>query len=67
MKNYLYDVVFGLDHINVYAGNPTDAAILAVAQRIKEGETTEIDSIYNYDTENFDVPSPCKLILMSLE
>lgn len=67
MKTYLYDVVFGLDHIKVYAGNPTNAAILAVAQRIGEGKTTEIDQIYDCDAEDFDVLSSCKLILMSLE
>lgn len=64
MKNYLYDVVFGLDHIEVYAGNPTDAAILAVSQRIKDGKSITIDQIYNCDTEDFEVQFSARLVLV---
>jgi len=67
MKNYLYDVVFGIDHVEVYAGCTLDAAILAVAQRIGEGKSTQIDQIYDCDAEDFDVLFSCKLTIVGVE
>lgn len=64
MKKYLYDVVFELDHVEVYANNPTEAAILAVAKRIGAGKSTTIDQIYNCDAEDFDVLFSAHLVLV---
>lgn len=63
MKKCLYDVVFGLDHIEVYALSVTDAAILAVAQRISEGKSTTIDQIHDTEDNDFGVMFPCALQL----
>lgn len=66
MKNYKYDVVFGVEHYEVYATNPVTAAILAVAKRIEEGKSTEIDEIYDVEAEQFVVYS-CYLTLVESE
>lgn len=67
MKNYLYDVVFGIEHYEVYAGNPTDAAILAVAKRISEGKSTDFDQLYDCEREDNIIFEPCKLIVMPVD
>lgn len=64
MKNYLYDVVFNLEHIEIYAGNPIDAAILAVAKRIEAGRSTTIDQIYDVEREEPVTLFPCCLVLV---
>jgi hypothetical protein len=42
MKNYEYIVFFGITIVKVYAGNPFDAAILAMAERVKSGLNRDI-------------------------
>ena len=67
MKTYEYDVVFDLDHITVFASCPTDAAILAVSKRIKDGKSTTIDQIYDVEREDSITLSPCNLVLVEAE
>lgn len=64
MKNYEYDIVFGLDHITVFANNPTDAAILAVAKRIEAGNSTTIDQIYDVEREESVILTQCRVCVI---
>ena len=67
MKNDLYDICFGLDHVEVYATSPLNAAILAVARRIKEGKTTTIDQIYDVERDDSVIFSRCIITMVEAE
>lgn len=64
MKGNLYEVSFGDDVLDIYSFSATDAAILAVAKRINDGKSTMIHSVFNCDTDEFEVLFPCRLQLL---